>query len=189
MKSLSNEPYDIIYVIDASLSMGKGVGDFRPSKLAAVIESVANDAAYRIKSLQARVGLVAFFGLAFPILPLTEDLELIIKSLSLLENTGEGSAPGDAIIEATKLLRGSIREKFVILITDGDLNMGAPIELAVLYAFNSNVKTCIITIGGSKDRIKIRNQLDFLSTAGFLEWIHATSKGEMVNALKKCVGI
>jgi len=185
---LSSSLYDVVYVIDASLSMGKGVGDFRPSKLKAVVETVANDASYRVKSLQARVGLVAFYGLAFPILPLTGNLELVIRSLSLLENTGEGSAPGDALIEAAKLLRGSIRKKSIILITDGDLNMGAPIELAALYAYNNNVETCIITIGGSKDRVKIRNQLDFLSSAGIIHWVHAPSRGEMIRTLKQCLG-
>lgn len=180
--------YDLVYVIDASLSMGKGVADFRPSKLAAVIESVANDASFKIRMLQARVGIVAFFGVAFPILPLTGNLELVMKSLSLIEQTGEGSAPGDAIIEAAKLLRGSIRNKTIILITDGDLNMGAPIELAALYAHNNGITTCIITIGGSKDRIKIYNQLDFLSRVGLLKWMHATSKVEMIHALERCLG-
>ncbi len=187
-RALNSQLYDIVYVIDASLSMGKGVGDLRPSKLKAVVETVANDASYRIKNLRARVGLVAFFGLAFPILPLTGKLEHVIRSLSLLESTGEGSAPGDALIEATKLLRGSIRKKLIILITDGDLNMGAPIELAALYAYNNDVRTCIITIGSSKDRVKIKNQLDFLSSSGMLEWFHAASKGEMIRALKKCPG-
>ena len=66
--------------------------------------------------------------------------------------------------------------------------MGAPIELAALYAYNNGVRTCIITIGGSKDRVKIRSQLDFLSSSGMLDWFHAASKGEMIRALKRCLG-
>jgi hypothetical protein len=70
--------YDIVYIIDASLSMGKGVSDYKPNKLSSVIEIVANDATHRIRIDKARVGLVAFFGLAFPILPLTNNLESVM---------------------------------------------------------------------------------------------------------------
>ncbi len=179
---------DIIYIIDASLSMGKGVADFRPNKLSTIVEIVANDAMTRLKKSKTRVGLVAFYGLAIPILPPTNDISMFTRSLALLNMTGEGSAPGDAIIEATKLLRNSVRKKGVIIITDGDLNMGAPLELAVIFAVNNNVETCVITIGGSRERIAIRRQLDLLSSAHLINWIHAETRSETVRALRTCFG-
>lgn len=182
------EPADTVYVIDASLSMGKGYADFRPSKLVAIISLVSKVAARKIELKRDRVGIVAFYGLAFPILPPTGNVEAVMRSLSLLTRTGEGSAPGDAIIEAVKLLRGTHRKKEIILLTDGDLNMGAPLELATVFAVNSGVKPCIITIG-QRDKIRIAGTLTLLSKASLIEWRHAETNKEALNSLFECSGV
>jgi hypothetical protein len=85
-------------------------------------------------------------------------------------------------------LRNSIRNKVILLITDGDLNMGAPLELAAAYAYNIGAKTCVVTIGGSKEAVAIRKQLDILVAAGIVKWIHAAYKGDLIKALKACPG-
>ena len=185
---MSTNLYDIVYVIDASLSMGKGTADFRPNKLQSVVEIIAHDAQSRIRSRNSRIGLVAFYGLAIPVLPLTGDISKVLRSLSLISETGEGSAPGDAIIEAAKMLRNSIREKWIVVITDGDLNMGAPLELSIIYSSNNNINNCVITIGGDRDRIGIRKQLDLLVAAGLVKWYHAEIKKDAIKYLKICIG-
>lgn len=179
---------DTIYVIDASLSMRKAHADFRPNKLLAIVNLVSKAAARKIQELKGRVGLVAFYGIAFPILPPTDRLEAVMRSLSLITRTDEGSAIGDAIIEAAKLLRGSHRRKEIIVLTDGDLNMGAPLELAVAFAHNTGCWTCIITMG-QKDRIKIAQELNLLAKTGMIEWRHVEDMKGALATLFQCSGV
>lgn len=182
------EPTDTIYVIDASLSMGRGYSDFRPNKLTAVVNLVSKAGIRKIQVRRDRVGIVVFYGLAFPVLPPTDDPEALMRSLSLITNTGEGSALGDAIIEAAKLLRGSHRAKEIIVLTDGDLNMGAPLELAVLFSWNTGSRLCIITIG-QKEKIKVARNLEVLAKSRLLEWRHAESVKEALTILFECSGV
>lgn len=181
-------PSDTIYVIDASLSMGKGYADFRPNKLAAVVRLISQVAMRKIHVRKDRVGLVVFYGLAFPVLPPTENTEAVMRSLSLITKTGEGSALGDAIIEAAKLLRGSHRRKEIVVLTDGDLNMGAPLELAIVFAVNTGNNLCIITIG-QREKIKISSQLATLAKSKLIEWRHADNVREAIASLFECSGV
>ena len=182
------DPSDTIYVIDASLSMGKGYADFRPNKLAAVVSLISKVAMLKIQVKKDRVGIVVFYGLAFPVLPPTENAEAVMRSLSLIMKTGEGSALGDAIIEAAKLLRGSHRRKEIIVLSDGDLNMGAPLELAILFAVNTGSNLCIITIG-QREKIKISTQLAILTKSKLIEWRHVENVREALANLFECSGV
>ncbi len=143
-----NSLRDIVLVIDISPSMSKSYQDLKPSKL----ESVKETLAYVIKSSLAnkeglRLGVVAFYGIAFPLLSPTNDPRTLIRTLSLLDIGGPGSAPGSGIVEAVKLLRSSRRSKEVMLVTDGGFNEGIRLDIAAVYAKNSNVKVNIIAIG------------------------------------------
>jgi len=139
---------DYVFVIDISPSMGKSYQDCKPSKLQAVKEILAYNVSRVLDEIRGlRTALVVFYGLAFPVLMPTEDLKLFLKSISLLEIGGPGSAPGNGLIEAVKVVRRSKREKEVVLITDGGFNEGIRLDHAAIYAKNANVKVHIIALG------------------------------------------
>ena len=187
METILN-PKDVVYVIDVSLSMGKSVSDYRPNKLIAVLQLISTVIERRISRNKDRIGLVVFFSQAVPLLPVTNDLTAIMRSLAIINKTYEGSAIGDAIFEAAKLLQDSVREKEIIVVTDGDYNAGAPLELAAIYANNMKTKLIVITIG-LKDKMKITNTLEFLSSNNLLTWIHTDKRSETLRALLTTAGL
>ena len=140
---------NLVYVIDTSLSMKRGVSDLVPTKLEAVKETLTIVTSKILSNNEKiKIGGVVFYGYAYPILPLTNDNIKIIKTLSRLRILGEGSAPGDGLIEAVKLMRRSAGEKKAIIITDGGFNKGIPLNIAALYAWNSRVIVDIVAISG-----------------------------------------
>ena len=179
---------DLVFVVDSSISMGKAYSDFRPSKLAAGLDVLGKIA--RLRIIQGwRVGLVIYFAFIVPLLPPTHDYEKFVSTLSKLGYLGEGSAMGDAIIEAVRMLRNtpSQRRKKIVVLSDGESNIGSPVQLAALYARNSEISLCIIVIG-RRDRIPLASVLDWISEAGIGEWRVVESVSEAEQALAECTG-
>ncbi len=177
-----NPMIDTIIVIDISLSMGKGYGDLRPSKLDAAKEAALVAADRILESKSNRLGIVVFYGRSLPILPLTRDKKKIVKTLYRVNFTEEGSAPGDGIVDAVKMLRGSKqgRIKGVLLITDGDINLGVPLEAALLYAHNSGVFIYTITLG---DKPKTEDLYKRLMERYGWVYKHASTKNQLLSAI------
>ena len=179
---------DLVVVLDVSPSMRKSHEHMKPSKL-----SVAKDAlAYAVTRLLenapgTRVGLVAFYGYAYPVLPLTSDSREFVKAIAAVTVAGSGSAPGSGVLEAVKLLRRSVREKRVLLVTDGGFNEGVRLDHAALYARNTGVRVDIVTIGEEPrgDRAVIEATIKL--TRGI--WAHATTKQELYKALARILGL
>ncbi|MEB2835968.1 MAG: VWA domain-containing protein [Desulfurococcales archaeon] len=176
---------DTVIALDVSPSMGKPSERIRPSKL-----SVARDAlAYALSRLlsrvpRARVGLVVFYRRAYPLLPLTSDARAALKALSLARILGSGTAPGEAVIEAVKLLRRSHREKSVLLVTDGGFNEGIHLEYSAYYARYSGVRLDVATLGEEphgRDRASIEEAVKL--TGG--TWLHASKREEVYSVLSK----
>ncbi|ADI32340.1 vWA domain-containing protein [Staphylothermus hellenicus] len=138
---------NIVFIIDTSYSMSRKFNDFVPNKIRAVKEVLAY-ALTRLfdKYKDVRVGAVVFFSKAYPILSLTISREGVLMSIRELEILGEGSAPGDGLIEAVKMMRRKNGLKETIMITDGGFNEGIPLNIAAIYAANSGVKTSFIAI-------------------------------------------
>jgi len=180
-------PKDVVLVLDLSISMKKPVASFVPSKLSAMLNAVGQAARFALNESKNRVGLVGFFAFVVPLLEPTDNYDKIVATLSRIEYTGEGSALGDAIIEAVKLLRRSYREKQVVVVTDGELNVGSPLELASLYAKNSGVTTCIITMG-FRERVPLKDKLEEVEKQGLITWKHASSLEELSRHLLNCLG-
>lgn len=124
---------DISIAIDVSLSMGERYADMVPSRLEVTKEAVA---AFSLRAIERghRIALVIFYDRASPLLPLSSDHRAVLKALAEIDFTEEGSALGDGVLEALKLLRGSRRERVVIAITDGGVTGGTPLRAAALYA-------------------------------------------------------
>jgi len=124
---------DYSIAIDISLSMGEPFSDMIPSKLQASKEAVAL-LAQRVTVGGSRIAITLFHEKPIPLLPLTNDYKVILRALVELDFTGEGSALGDGIVEAVKMLRASRgRDRLVVVLTDGGVTEGIPVKAAVLY--------------------------------------------------------
>ncbi|MCX6304720.1 MAG: VWA domain-containing protein [Bacteroidetes bacterium] len=143
-QDISVEGIDLVIALDISGSML--AMDFKPDRLEAAkdlaiefIDGRPND----------RIGLVIFSGETFTQCPLTTD-HAVLKNLFRDIHSGmidDGTALGDGLATAVNRLRGSKAvSKVIILLTDGQSNMGAldprsAAEIAKLYGIR------IYTIG------------------------------------------
>ncbi len=147
---------DIIIALDLSGSMQ--AEDLEPNRLEAAkdvcrkfVNGLTND----------RVGMVVFAGKSFTQCPLTVDYEILktmLDDVDLQTVRIDGTAIGEAIINAVNRLENSGTSKVVILTTDGQSNRGVnPIEAAKIAAYK-DIK--IYTIGlGKKGGVEM-NYID-----------------------------
>jgi len=141
----SNQDY--ILVMDASGSML--ADDYEPNRLEAAKNSA--ETFTNLLSSEAKMGVVAFAGTPLLIQSLTMDKELIndaIASIKVIE-TG-GTAIGDAIALAVNIFEAqkkSEKARTVILLTDGQSNVGMSTDVATNYAITNGVVIHTIGIG------------------------------------------
>lgn len=150
MKSqvIKREGIDIVFAIDVSKSML--CEDIAPSRLektkqivSQIINQLGND----------RIGIVAYAGSAFPVLPITTDYgvaKMFLQSMNPEMVSSQGTSLVDAIkLSTTYFDRKDKTNKLLIMISDGeDHSEGA--ESAAEEATNIGLK--IITIGvGTKN--------------------------------------
>jgi len=137
---------DIMIVLDTSSSMLSP--DFPPLNRIQMAKKVAVDFVNMRKS--DRIGLVVFSGLAFTQSPLTTDkvsLAQFINGINIGDTGVDGTAIGSAIITAANRLRDSKgKSKIIILITDGNNNMGE-IDPVTASKIASSLGIKIYTIG------------------------------------------
>ena len=119
-----NQGIDIMFALDVSSSME--ALDFEPVNRIEAAKKVAVDFIKRRK--YDRIGLVCFSGLAFTQVPLTNDVDSLIKVVGNIRTrmiSVDGTAIGSAIITACNRLKDSeAKGKIIILITDGANNIG-----------------------------------------------------------------
>jgi len=138
---------DIMLVLDTSGSMR--AEDFQPRNRLYVAKQVVADF---IKSRRGdRIGLVVFSGQSFTQCPLTLDYDML---LSLLESVDfdmvqDGTAIGNALGTALSRLKDSdAKSKIIILLTDGENNMGEIDPLtAAKMAKTMGVKIYCVGVG------------------------------------------
>lgn len=143
IETVKREGIDIVFAIDVSKSML--AEDVAPSRLekskqlvSQIINQLGND----------RIGIVAYAGSAFPVLPITTDYGVAKMFLQSM-NTNMVSSQGTSLDEAIRLSgtffdKSNKTSKLVILISDGeDHSEGA--EDAAAEATKMGMK--IITIG------------------------------------------
>lgn len=147
------EGIDILFVLDVSESME--ANDLIPSRIIAARKVIQD---FIKKRKEDRFGLVIFGGNAITKSPLTSDHDFLLNQVedSRTHELKQGTAIGMGISNAVGRLRHSKSQtKVIILLTDGDSNVGAinPITAADL-ARQDRIK--IYTIGiGSKDRVVV----------------------------------
>lgn len=148
-----SEGIDIMLALDVSESMN--ADDFLPNRIT-VAKAVIRDFIQRRSN--DRIGLVLFSGESFTLCPLTRDYDYLLSQVEdiRLSELKQGTAIGMGVTNSiTRLRYTKATNRIVILLTDGDSNVGAinPITAAHL-ARQERIK--IYTIGiGKKNRVVI----------------------------------
>ncbi len=148
METVKREGIDVIFAIDVSKSML--AEDVAPSRLekskqlvSQIINNLAND----------RIGIIAYSGSAFPVLPITTDYSVAKMFLQTM-NPGMISAQGTSIDEAINLATTFVDKKdktnkLLIIITDGEDHSDAATEAAE-EAKKVGLKILTIGVGTEK---------------------------------------
>ena len=148
METVKREGIDIVFAMDMSKSMlAEDVAPSRLEKSKQIVSQIINQLG------SDRIGIVAYAGSAFPVLPITTDYGVAKMFLQSM-NTGIVSSQGTSLDEAIKLSSTyfddkSKTSKLLILISDGeDHSEGA--EEAAEEANKLGMKIITIGIGTEK---------------------------------------
>lgn len=144
---------DIVFVFDISKSML--AEDLSPNRLEAaksVLQKFVQDRP------GDRFGLVVFAGKPFVISPLTSDVEAFVSLLSRVttdtirqEFPGfSGTNIGEGLLLASESLSGSTGDKNLVLVTDGEANMGIDPKPVAKFLAERKVKVHSVGIGDPK---------------------------------------
>lgn len=149
----TSEGIDISIVLDVSESMD--ADDFPPSRII-VAKSLIKD--FIRKRQNDRIGLVIFGGEAVTKCPLTRDHDFLISQVDdvRLRELKQGTAIGMGLANGiSRLRRSESKTKIVLLLTDGDSNVGSinPVT-ASLLARQEGIKIYSVGIGKS-DRVVV----------------------------------
>lgn len=148
METVKREGIDIIFAIDVSKSMlAEDVAPSRLEKSKQVVSQIINQLG------ADRIGIVAYAGSAFPVLPITTDYsvaKMFLQGMNPGMVSSQGTSLGDAIEMAVNMFgKDKSTSKLLILISDGeDHSDGA--ENAAAEARKAGLK--IITIGVGTER-------------------------------------
>jgi Ca-activated chloride channel family protein len=143
METVKREGIDIVFALDVSKSMlSEDVAPSRLEKSKQIVSQIINQLG------SDRIGIVAYSGSAFPILPITTDYgvaKMFLQSINTDIVSSQGTSLDEAIqLAATYFDEKSKTSKLLILISDGeDHSEGA--NAAVEEANKVGMK--IITIG------------------------------------------
>lgn len=154
LELIESEGIDVALVLDVSLSML--AEDFPPNRLEALRE-IAGD--FIARSGGHRVAVVVFARDAFVQTPLTTDHRVLLELLSgvtvdaIDQALSGGTAIGDALLVTAEHLAANRidgRDQAVILITDGESNLGSEPLLGARYLDHHAVRLYAIGVGGEE---------------------------------------
>lgn len=143
---------DLLLVLDVSLSML--ATDIPPNRLD-VLRRTADTFVGRVG--EARMGILIFAGDVFVQSPVTSSraaVEHLLESVTvetLNHGKSGGTAIGDALLVAGDVLRRVRipgRDQAVVLITDGESNVGSEPDLAARWLRDEGVRLHIVGVGG-----------------------------------------
>lgn len=136
------ENIDVVFAIDVSKSML--AEDIQPNRLEKA-KQITNQLLNGFGNY--RVGMVAYAGSAFPVLPMTTDYsiaKMYVQNLNTNSVSSQGTALNEAISLANTFFDASNTSKVIILLSDGE-DHAASFEKVVDQAALKGIK--IITIG------------------------------------------
>lgn len=143
VEKVKREGIDIVFAVDVSKSMlAEDIAPNRLEKSKQIVSQIINNLG------SDRIGIIAYAGSAFPVLPITTDYsvaKMFLQNMSSDMISSQGSNLDEAIKLSEKYFEGSPKtSKLMIMITDGeDHSEGA--ESAAEEARKMGMK--IITIG------------------------------------------
>lgn len=148
METVKREGIDIIFAVDVSKSMlAEDVAPSRLEKSKQLVSQIINNLG------SDRIGIIAYSGSAFPVLPITTDYSVAKMFLQTM-NPGMISAQGTSIDEAINLATTFIDKKdktnkLLVIITDGEDHSDAATEAAE-EAKKVGLKILTIGVGTEK---------------------------------------
>ncbi len=193
---------DIVVVVDISKSML--AEDILPSRLSVARSAISSFIGSRTTD---RVALIGFAGKPFLMSPLTTDISSMQSIITKLgvdsirqELSGlSGTAIGDALLLATDTLSLDMsRERVVVLLTDGEANVGIDPRSATVYAQEAGVRVYTIGLGSTTGTDLYTTDINgkkqyFLDSSGvpirarvdeaLMRYIATTTGGVYANAL------
>lgn len=139
-------------LIDASVSMA--ANDFKPTRIDAAKEAVL---AFINTVDSARIGVVTFTGTTFVKQRLTDNIGDVKKAIEEIhiESVG-GTAIGDTLVVGSNLFFSGresapeAKDNVLILITDGQSNVGLDVKDAIPFLLDNNVLVHTIGVGTVK---------------------------------------
>jgi Ca-activated chloride channel homolog len=184
---------DIVLAMDVSTSMQ--IRDVKPSRLEAARQILTKFIAGRDRD---RMGLVAFAGRPVTRCPLTTDRQVLRDLLDSTSNQGldDGTAIGDALLMAGNRLRKSAaKSRVIVLLTDGQNNMGSVDPLSAAKAVSSmGIRIYTIGLGtvgvftqdfklpdGTVQQGQVQSDMDEKTLAG----VASLGKGKFFRALDR----
>lgn len=149
MNPFTEQGIDIAILLDVSGSMESV--DFKPNRLEVAKDTIIN---FIMDRVDDRTALVVFGGNAYTRIPLTLDHEMVINSISDVDVRSvkeKGTAIGMAVsVGMNRLKKSDSASKIMILVTDGDNNVGA-IDPMTASQLASDLGIKIYTIGVGTD--------------------------------------
>jgi Ca-activated chloride channel family protein len=148
METVKREGIDIVFAIDVSKSMlAEDIAPSRLEKSKQLVSQIINQLA------GDRIGIVAYAGSAFPVLPITSDYGVAKMYLQSL-NTNMVSSQGTALDEAIETALGlfddnSKTSKLLIMISDGEDHSEGADDIAE-EATKNGLKIITIGVGTEK---------------------------------------
>ena len=181
--------FNYVIAVDASVSMN--ADDYDPNRL----EAAKNAALTFLDILDAKadIGVVTFTGITFVKQRMTNnlgDVKSAIRGIGI-EEAG-GTSLGNALITATNLFEDNKKANVVILITDGQHNVGIDPREAIDYLNQNNVLVNTIGIGTSEGGEIVEglsgvsrldeDTLKFIAEATNGEYFRAENQNQLENA-------
>lgn len=148
METVKREGIDVVFAIDVSKSMlAEDMAPNRLDKTKQIVSQIINQLG------SDRIGMVAYAGSAFPVLPITTDYGVAKMYLQGM-NTDMVSSQGTSLEEAVKLSanyfdKGNATNKLIILISDGEDHSDG-VDGAIEEALKIKAKVITIGVGTEK---------------------------------------
>ncbi|WP_338410666.1 VWA domain-containing protein [uncultured Flavobacterium sp.] len=147
METIKREGIDIVFALDVSKSMlAEDIAPNRLEKAKQIINQIINN-------LQGdRIGLIAYAGSAYPILPMTSDYsigKMYLQNANTDMLSSQGTALDQAISQAVNFFDDDQQSKLLILISDGE-DHGNDANEALELAKGKGIKIVTISVGSLK---------------------------------------
>ncbi len=162
IENIKRDGIDIVFAIDVSKSMlCEDIAPNRMDKSKQLVSQIMSQLS------DDRIGIIAYAGSSFPVLPITSDYgsaKMLLQSMNTDMLSSVGTSIGDAIkLSSTYFDKSNKTSKLLIIISDGE-DHGEGADAAAEEAKKMGLKIITIGVGtanGGPIPIKINGQISF----------------------------